>query len=226
MYPLTAEAPPPDIVATWLARTLARARRGRPAVDLFEGAAGHPRDTGSPSTPAETPAASPATSPATSPAPPPAPSAATPAAPPAAPPAAGSDGHRLPAATPPQERHVLYIEDNAVNALIVREMLATLPGYRLSVAPDGTSGLAMALDLQPDLVLLDMHLPDMDGFAVLKGLRAQARTAHLTVVALSANVLPDHISRAMAAGLADYWTKPLDMALFVRRMQQLLPPAG
>jgi CheY-like chemotaxis protein len=147
----------------------------------------------------------------------------------AAVPAGGAPGQAraapAPGATPGQrDRHVLYIEDNAVNALIVREVLATMPGYRITVAPDGTSGLEAALREQPDLVLLDMHLPDMDGFAVLRKLREQPQTAHLTVVALSANVMPDQISRAMAAGLTDYWTKPLDMALFIMRMKQLLPP--
>ncbi|MBL8345655.1 MAG: PAS domain-containing protein [Rubrivivax sp.] len=125
---------------------------------------------------------------------------------------------------PARERHVLYIEDNVVNALIVREVLATVPGYRLTVAADGASGLALALRDPPELVLLDMQLPDMDGFSVLRGLRAQPRTAPLPVVALSANVMPDQVSRGMAAGLTDYWTKPLDMALFLQNMARLLPP--
>ncbi len=128
------------------------------------------------------------------------------------------------AGVPARQRHVLYIEDNAVNALIVREVLATVPGYRLTVAPDGASGLALAHRDPPELVLLDMQLPDMDGFAVLRQLRAQPRTASLPVVALSANVMPDQVSRGMAAGLADYWTKPLDMVLFLQNMARLLPP--
>lgn len=125
------------------------------------------------------------------------------------------------ATAPQQQRHVLYIEDNPVNALIVREM--ALPGYRLSVAEDGASGIAAALREQPDLVLLDMQLPDMDGFAVLSRLREQPRTAALPVVAVSANVMPEQVQRGLAGRLADCWTKPLDMTTFLFKLRALLP---
>jgi hypothetical protein len=130
-------------------------------------------------------------------------------------------GRRAPADMPP--RRVLYIEDNEVNALIVRELIATTPGYELRVAPDGAGGLALARDWPAELVLLDMQLPDMDGFAVLRRLRELPQTAGLPVVALSANVLPDQVRRGLAAGLTDYWTKPLDMARFLERLAALLP---
>ena len=123
-----------------------------------------------------------------------------------------------------REHRVLYIEDNEVNALIVQEILATVPGYRLAIAPDGGRGLQMAQAEPPDIVLLDMQLPDMDGFEVLRRLRQQPATAALPVVALSANVMPEQVSRGLAAGLADYWTKPLDLAEFVRNLTRLLPP--
>jgi len=152
------------------------------------------------------------------------PAAAAPALPVAA---ASSAATPLPSAAeataPVQQRHMLYIEDNPVNALIVREMVATLPGYRLTVAEDGASGIAAALREPPDLVLLDMQLPDMDGFAVLRRLREQPRTAALPVVALSANVMPEQVQRGLAAGLADYWTKPLDMNTFLLKLRALLP---
>lgn len=127
-------------------------------------------------------------------------------------------------AAPAHQRHVLYIEDDPVNALIVREMLSTLPGYRLSVANDGAGGVAAALHERPELVLLDMQLPDMDGFTVLRRLREQPRTAALPVVALSANVMPEQVRRGLAAGLADYWTKPLEMTTFLHKLRALLPP--
>ncbi|MBI5720419.1 MAG: PAS domain-containing protein [Burkholderiales bacterium] len=158
-----------------------------------------------PSTAGATGAAAPA--PAPSPAPPPAVAAAS-----------------APAEPHGPARHVLYIEDNAVNALLVREVLATLPGYRLTVAPDGASGLTAALAEAPELVLLDMQLPDMDGFAVLRRLREHPRTVALPVVALSANVMPEQVNRGLAAGLDDYWTKPLDLAAFVQNLTRLLPP--
>lgn len=126
--------------------------------------------------------------------------------------------------TPPPRRRLLYIEDNEVNALIVSELLAGVPGYELVVAVDGASGLAAALTQPPELVLLDMQLPDMDGFEVLRRLREAPATAELPVVALSANVMPDQVRRGLAAGLADYWAKPLDVPLFLERLAALLPP--
>ncbi|MCC6249966.1 MAG: PAS domain-containing protein [Rubrivivax sp.] len=151
-------------------------------------------------------------------------SPAAPAAGDAAPAAGEADAGAAATAASAATRRVLYIEDNEVNALIVREMLATVPGYRLTIAADGMSGLAAALADPPELVLLDMQLPDIDGFEVLRRLRQQPATAALPVVALSANVMAEQIRRGLAAGLADYWTKPLDMTLFLQNMARLLPP--
>lgn len=123
-------------------------------------------------------------------------------------------------------RGVLYIEDNAVNALIVRELLLRRPDIELHLAADGASGLAAAHRERPALVLLDMQLPDMDGLLVLAQLRADPATADLPCIALSANALPDDMSRALAAGMAAYWTKPLDVAEFSRAIDALFgPPA-
>jgi hypothetical protein len=119
-------------------------------------------------------------------------------------------------------RSVLYIEDNPVNALIVQEMLARRPHVELRLAGDGASGLAAVAHQRPHLVLLDMQLPDMDGLEVLSRLRAVPAGRGLPVVAVSANAMPEHIKRALAAGLDDYWTKPLDGAQFLRRLDGLL----
>jgi PAS domain S-box-containing protein len=140
---------------------------------------------------------------------------------------AAADVAALPSATDrarPQaaRRSVLYIEDNAVNMLIVGELLSGRSDIELHTAADGASGLAAARALQPALVLLDMHLPDMDGLAVLQQLRADPLTAALPCVALSANALPDDIARALAAGMADYWTKPLDLEAFLAGLDRLL----
>jgi signal transduction histidine kinase/ActR/RegA family two-component response regulator len=124
---------------------------------------------------------------------------------------------------PTPRRRVLYIEDNEVNALIVSELMATVPGYELEIAVDGASGLARAFARPPELVLLDMQLPDMDGFEVLRRLREAPATAALPVVALSANVMSDQVGRGLAAGLTDYWTKPLDMPRFLQQLALLLP---
>jgi len=120
---------------------------------------------------------------------------------------------------------LLYIEDNPVNALIVSELIARRADLRLHIAADGRSGVQRALELQPDLVLLDMQLPDFDGHEVLRRLRAQPALATVPVIALSANAMPDDIARALRAGMTDYWTKPLDFAAFLAAMDRMFGPA-
>ena len=120
---------------------------------------------------------------------------------------------------------LLYIEDNPVNALIISELLQRRPDLLLHVATDGASGVQRAVALQPDLVLLDMQLPDMDGHEVLRRLRAHPGLAKVPVIALSANAMPEDIERALRAGMADYWTKPLDFKVFLAAMAAMFGPA-
>ena len=125
-----------------------------------------------------------------------------------------------------RRRRVLYIEDNPVNALIITELLARRDDLLLEIAVDGASGVAAALVLQPDLILLDMQLPDADGFEVLRRLRTDLRTAHIRCVALSANAMPQDIQRARQAGMVDYWTKPLDFKSFLLALDGHLAAAA
>jgi CheY-like chemotaxis protein len=122
---------------------------------------------------------------------------------------------------PARPGRLLYIEDNAVNVLIVSELVAMRPGLTLDVASDGESGVDRAAQLQPDLVLVDMQLPDIDGHEVLRRLRADPRTAHIPCIALSANAMPQDIQRALHDGFADYWTKPLDFKAFMASLDAL-----
>ena len=122
---------------------------------------------------------------------------------------------------PIRPRPLLYIEDNAVNALIVTELLAGRKDIAVHVAVDGTSGVEQAGLLLPELILLDMQLPDFDGLEVLRRLRARPATAAIPCIALSANAMPDYIQNAMSAGLADYWTKPLDFGAFMASIDRL-----
>ena len=117
---------------------------------------------------------------------------------------------------------VLYIEDNPVNAMLIEQMLARWPGVEVAIAADGASGLARAAGLLPDVILLDMQLPDMKGLDVLRQLRARPSTAGAPVIALSASALPDEVAAALAAGAEDYWTKPVRLEAFVSAMHRLL----
>ncbi len=111
---------------------------------------------------------------------------------------------------------VLCIEDNAVNCSLIEALFAMRARQTvLRMAFDGSSGLALARAEPPDLLLLDMQLPDLHGLEVLRQLRADPRTAGCTVIGLSANVLPEDIHTALAAGCDDYWTKPIDVARFL-----------
>lgn len=110
---------------------------------------------------------------------------------------------------------LLCIEDNPVNMMLVHELVAMRPGIVLHSAVDGHSGLAAALALRPDVVLLDLHLPDMDGRQVAGRLRADPRTAGSRLIALSANAMPEDILAARAQGFDDYWTKPIDFDRFL-----------
>ena len=116
---------------------------------------------------------------------------------------------------------LVYIEDNPINVLLVRELLSLRPQVTLHTAPNGRSGVALALSLRPRVVLIDMQLPDIDGFEVLRRLRAEPSLAASPLIALSANGLTEDIARAMAAGFDDYWTKPINLPRFLSRIDQL-----
>jgi len=121
----------------------------------------------------------------------------------------------------PDALRLLCIEDNAVNLLLVRELVAMRPGIVLSCATDGESGLALAAAERPDAVLLDLHLPDISGLEVLSRLRTDPRHAGCTVIALSANAVPEDIRAARARGFDDYWTKPIDFDRFLAGLDGL-----
>jgi len=118
---------------------------------------------------------------------------------------------------------VLYIEDNSVNVLLVESLLAKLPGMRIVSEGTGAGGVARARTLLPDLILVDMQLPDFDGIEVIRRLRAHAPTASIPCIALSANAMPEDIARARAAGFEDYWTKPIRFREFLAAMARRFP---
>ena len=139
----------------------------------------------------------------------------------------GGDGDFVPIG-PVGGATVLYIEDEPVNAMLMEAFFKSLPdtAARLVIAPTAREGLREAFLLRPDLVLLDMNLPDLDGLGVLRRLRADPRTAHIPVIAVSADALPEQIRTARDAGCDDYWIKPIDFkrvhADLVRRFPSTL----
>jgi CheY-like chemotaxis protein len=112
---------------------------------------------------------------------------------------------------PASELTVLYIEDNLSNLQLVERVLSRRPGVRLISAMRPQLGLDLAAEHDPDLVLLDLHLPDMPGQEVLRRLRAEPRTAKVPVVVLSADARPNLIKDLLAQGVRAFLTKPLDV---------------
>ena len=119
---------------------------------------------------------------------------------------------------------VLSVEDNPVNQILLEQMFEMWPRVTLLQAEDGASGLAMAQAGQPDLILLDMHLPDMGGMEFLTHLRSDPNTQALRVMVLSASAMPQDVAVVKRAGVVDYLTKPLDRLPFLRRVLALLSP--
>ena len=117
---------------------------------------------------------------------------------------------------------VLYIEDNPVNAILVQQLLAGWPDVEVVVATTGADGIVQARQLRPDLVLLDMNLPDMGGADVLRRLRSEDATRGLRVIALSAATLQEDVDAAKAAGADAYWTKPIDFVQVLQGVEAAL----
>jgi len=109
----------------------------------------------------------------------------------------------------PAARLVLYIEDNTANAILMEHLVENLPGLSLLVAPDGARGVAAARGEQPDVILLDLNLPDAHGLSLVDELRRSCPQACLAIV--SADATREQIVRAQAVGVSRYFTKPLDV---------------
>lgn len=117
---------------------------------------------------------------------------------------------------------VLCVEDNAVNLLLVCELLALRPGVQLRTAVDGQSALAAARLQRPDLLLLDLQLPDISGREVLRQLMALPAMQGCRYVALSADAMPERMAEALTTGFDDYWTKPIDFGTFLANIDALV----
>ena len=129
----------------------------------------------------------------------------------------------LPEGTP--MRTLLYVEDNPANLELVEQIIERRPDLRLLSAADGNLGIEFARTYQPDVILMDINLPGISGTEVMKILRADPATAHIPIIAISANAMPRDIDRAIAAGFFDYLTKPIKVKQFVEVLDEALTPA-
>ena len=119
-------------------------------------------------------------------------------------------------------RTLLYVEDNPANLMLVEELIARRSDLRLLSATDGISGVAMARAALPDVILMDINLPGISGIKALRILAEDPATAHIPVVALSANAMPRDIEKGLQAGFFRYLTKPIVVDQFTDALDQAL----
>lgn len=117
---------------------------------------------------------------------------------------------------------ILYVEDNLLNFRLVKRILHAY-NYRLIHAPDGQTGLTMARYEQPDIILQDINLPDIVGTDVVQRLKADPQTAHIPIIALTANTMYGDREYYLEAGCDDYVAKPITRIELLAAIQRLTP---
>ena len=120
---------------------------------------------------------------------------------------------------------ILLVEDNEMNRDMLSRRLER-KGYQVVLAVDGQAGVEMALSEAPDLVLMDMSLPVLDGWEATRRLKASADTRHIPVIALTAHAMSSDREKALEAGCDDYDTKPIDLPRLLGKIEALLAAAG
>jgi PAS domain S-box-containing protein len=119
-------------------------------------------------------------------------------------------------------RTLLYVEDNPANLKLIEQLIARRPTIRLLTAVDGNQGIQMARAHQPDVILMDINLPGISGIEALRILRAEPATAHIPIVALSANAMPRDVEKGITAGFFSYLTKPIKVDEFMTALDAAL----
>jgi CheY-like chemotaxis protein len=112
-------------------------------------------------------------------------------------------------------RTLLYVEDNPANMRLIEQLIDRRPDLRLITAVNGTLGIELARTAQPTLILMDINLPGISGTDALKVLRADQATAHIPVIALSANAMYSDIEKGLEIGFFRYLTKPIKVKEFM-----------
>ena len=116
---------------------------------------------------------------------------------------------------------ILYVEDNEDNVYMLRGRL-TRAGFEVAVAGDGEQGVAMAASEAPDLIVMDLSLPVLDGWEATRRLKAAPATRPIPIIALSAHAMEGDRAKAIAAGCDDYDTKPVDFSRLLEKIRTLL----
>jgi two-component system cell cycle response regulator DivK len=116
---------------------------------------------------------------------------------------------------------ILYVEDNAGNRMLVRRILEA-EGFSVIEATDGPTGLKMAMQMQPDLILLDINLPEIDGYDLARSFRDTPALKHIPVLAVTANVMQGDRERTLEAGCDGYIQKPIDVDRLPRQVKAAL----
>ena len=120
---------------------------------------------------------------------------------------------------------ILLVEDNEMNRdMLSRRLLRR--GYEVVIAVDGESGLALAGSEAPDLILMDMSLPILDGWEATRRLKSAAATQHIPVIALTAHAMSSDRDKALEAGCNDYDTKPIELPRLLEKIEALLARGG
>ena len=122
-----------------------------------------------------------------------------------------------------EKRTILYVEDNPANLRLVEQVLSTIPQVHMWSAPEPLLGLELANENIPNLILLDINLPGMDGYQVLEKLRSQDNTKDIPVIAISANAMPKDIEKGKKAGFDGYITKPVNVKELIKEVESKLP---
>ena len=118
---------------------------------------------------------------------------------------------------------ILIIEDNPINLLLIEEALSSHTALEFITASTGREGVAMALETNPDLILTDIGLPDIDGFEVFRQIHDRSETKHIPIIAISASALTENIKKAEAAGFEAYLTKPVQIDAVLEVMRKYVP---
>jgi CheY-like chemotaxis protein len=117
---------------------------------------------------------------------------------------------------------ILYVEDNDDNIYMLKNRL-TRAGFTVIIATDGAQGVAIAASEQPDLILMDLTLPNIDGEEATRRIKADPATRNIPVIALTANAMPEDREKALAAGCDDFDTKPVELPRLLDKIRALAP---